>query len=239
MKDTIKKQFHLMTEDWILGGVLILGGFLVGQILHALILHTDPTATHSVPLGSILAAAAAVVFVIMESTSSIRTLFHMEVSMGCTRKRFYVSFFTVQLTSCAAAFLLLLFLAWIENDLNAWLYPGLAAKLDFMEGLLKWGVPAALAVTTVGDFCGTLLMRFGRTAFWILWAVWMLLCVGFPQVHDAIEEAPGSFFGVLGMRILEMTGKVPTGGWMALLAAAVIGCAVGAWQIIRKQEVIS
>lgn len=228
-----------MAEDWILGGGLILGAFLVGQILLAVLLNMDKTVTHIVPLGSIMAAAASGIFLIVESVTSIRIMFHLEVSMGCTRKRFSVSFFTVQLMTCAAALLVLLFLAWGECYLNSWLYSGFASKVDFMKGLLKWGVPTALAVTTVGDFCGALLMRFGRTAFWILWGVWMILCIGFPQIHDAMEEAPGSFFGVLGMRIIEMIGKVPAGAWIGLLAAVVIGCAAGAWQIIRSQEVLS
>lgn len=182
MKDTIKKQFQIMAEDWILGGGMILGGFLLGQILLAVLLNTDQTETYIIPLGSIMAAAAAGIFLIVESVTSIRIMFHLEVSMGCTRKRFSVSFFTVQLMSCAAALFVLLFLAW---------------------------------------------------------GVWMILCIGFPQIHDAMEEAPGSFFGVLGMRIIEMIGKVPAGAWIGVLSAVVIGCVAGAWQIIRSQEVLS
>ena len=236
---TIKKQFHILWREWVIVGAMILGGFVFGIGLHTLILRLDDTVESYFPMGSIMGIIMSAMYCAILIVVQIRQYFNMEISMGCTRKRFFVSYYAVCLAVDLIYPFILAALSAVENALNRAWYPHLTGEFDLVPYILKWGVPVAVGVTLVAGFCGVLMLRFGRTAFWILWAIWMILAIGIPQIHTAMEEAPSSLFGRVGSSAAALLGGLP--GSVRVGGLAVIGlvCFAGTWGFVRRQQVVS
>ena len=117
------------------------------------------------------------------------------------------------------------------------IYPDVEKEMELLPWLLKAGIAAALALATAGAFCGALVLRFGKKAFWGLWFLWMFGFLGVPAISDAVEEAPESFFGMLGQQASEIFRRMPVNAWLLLGAAAVLLCIGGSWLLLRKQQV--
>lgn len=239
MAGTIRKQFRILWEEWIILVFMTLGGFLVGILLHAFIIHMDHTVTTYFPMGTVMGMIMAVMYILLLTMTQIRWYFNLEVSMGCTRARFFVSYYAVCLAVDVLGTLLLILLSTAENQLCKIWYPTLTSEFDFVPYLWKWGIFTAFLITAAGGFCGGLLIRFGRKAFWAIWAVWMVGCLGFPRVQTAMEEAPGSIFGRIGNSIAESFRAIPASILIAAAAVLIIACLAGSWAIIRRQEVTS
>ena len=92
-------------------------------------------------------------------------------------------------------------------------------------------------ITIAAGFCGVLLLRFGRPAFWILWAIWMILALGLPQIHVAMEEAPESLFGRIGNIAADAFGSIPWNVAVGLIAVVGMACVAGSWFFVRSQQV--
>lgn len=239
MRETIKKQFYVQWKDWIWFFGLVLGGYVIGMILHYVLTVTDSTATSYFPLGTIMGMAMAGVYLFVMVLVQIRIYFNLEVSMGCTRAGFLVSFYLVNAagTLLGAGFLTVLEAA--ENALDGLLYPGLEREVDLLPYLLKWGVPAAVAVPMLAGFMGALLIRYGRKAFWVLWGLWMFGALVLPRILEAASEAPETLYGRVGGWIAREFGAVSTNVWIAAGAVGSLLCLAGSWMLIRKQQVVS
>lgn len=236
MLKAIKQQFQVSWKDWSWGIALILGAAVFGQILLAFIMYSEPTVTY-IPVGTIMAAIAAVLYVGIMVITQIRVQFHIQVSMGCIRTRFFVTYFLLSFAAGVLSWLLVLAVGYIENILNPIWYPGLGNELDMMPYLIKWGIPAAALTTVIGGFCGVLIMRFGKVAGWILWGIWMFACVGFPQFHEATEEVPNSLFGQIGFGVMSVLTSVPGHVWFIILAVVSVFCFAASYVMLRKMEV--
>ena len=125
----------------------------------------------------------------------------------------------------------------LENTLLRTVYAGLTEEINFLPYLIRWAVPAAAVLTVIGGFCGALLLRFGRKAFWIMWALWMFGCIGIPGISDAVIEKPESFYGQIGIAAGNILSQISVQTWGMILGAVSIGAMIGMWIIIRKQQV--
>ena len=94
-----------------------------------------------------------------------------------------------------------------------------------------------MAGPMIGGFSGSLVMRFGQKAFWAVWAVWMLLCIGTPRIIDAAKDAPQSLFGMIGKGVLQILNVLPVDGWIIAGTAASLLCCIGSWLMLRRQQV--
>lgn len=238
MLATIKKQFKLDFAEWV--GVLaavLLGAALFGQVLMALIAHFDGDIKRYAPVGTIMAILMMGIYVGIMFMANIRLQFHIQVSFGCTRRRFFVSYYIFVFAVALTGWLLLLALAYVENALNPVLYPNLGGELNLVPYLWKWGIPVAAAVPIIGGFCGVLIMQFGRIAAGILWVLWMVLCLGIPNLDDAAENAGNSLFGQICGGILQMVAGVSGTTWVMLAAGICIVCLAISYIMIRKMEV--
>ena len=239
MLTTIEKQFRILWGEWLVIAAMILGGFAVGLILHTIIMRLDSTAESYFSMGTIMAMVMGVMYCFILSITQIRLYFNMEISMGCTRKQFFVSYFVVCLVVDLVYPLALAVLGIGENALNRAWYPNLTNEIDLVPYILKWGIPTAILITIAAGFCGVLLLRFGRPAFWILWAIWMILAIGLPQIHDAMKEAPDSLFGRIGNAVFGAFGGVSRSAVIGAAAILGLACLAGSWFFVRRQQVTS
>lgn len=239
MIQVLKKQFCAFWFDglWVIGLTAGLG--IVGIILYQIILGTDKVDGPYVPLGTIIAAATALIMILALIMSAFGLYFNTEISMGCTRRRFFFSFFFVALVTGMAGYGLVLLVHLLENALNGALHPELTREVEMMPYLLRWGAPAVLLSVVWSMFLATLVLRFGKKAYWLLWAVWMILCIGFPRVVEAIAEAPNSVFGKIGGAAVKLFSGVPSGTWALAAAAACVAGLAGTYWFLRRQQVMN
>lgn len=232
MIKVIKKQVQVLWGDWLWEFVAVLIIWLIGfGILHLIMLED---ADSWLALGTLMAVIIEAMIALLTGAMSMGICFNLQVSMGCTRKRFYVSYYLANVIKDLLIVLLLLLLCATETQLCGWIYPGTAGKLDLFPWLLKLGVPAALAVPAVGSLCGAILLRFGRKGYWVLWFLWMFAFLGVPRIMDAPD---GTLFGELAGWITRVAQAVPAGGWILAGAVGILLCIAVSWGMLKKQQV--
>lgn len=236
MLEAIKKQFQVQWKDWIWYGLITAGVWAIGCIVFGILLANEEEGTYF-ELGTIMGCAVVVMMGLFTSMIQVRMSFDMEVSMGCTRLRFFVSYYIVNIVMNVLIVLLLMLLCAAEREIYAMVFRGRKEEIDIMGWIVQLAVPLALAGPMVGGFGGALVMRFGQKAFWAEWAVWMLLCVGGPRIIDAAKDAPQSLFGVIGNGIGRILNILPVDGWIAAGTAVCLACCAGSWLVLRKQQV--
>lgn len=232
----IKRQFSVLWDSLMYEIVLIIGSGLIGAVLFQIIMRTDKSITSYVSLGTLIGCMIAVIYTFIMS-AGMPIYFNLEVSMGCTRKEFFLTYFAVCVMENIFALIFLAILCRIENTIYARVYPALSGKINLLPYLFKFGIPAAIGLVIVGGLCGTLVMRFGKKAFWIIWGLWMVGGIAIPQIHEAQTEAPNSVFGIIGNKAMGMFRGIPGNIW---IFAAVIFCLVSFavnFYLIRKQQV--
>lgn len=102
----------------------------------------------------------------------------------------------------AGYYILLVLLVLLEKKIRSFLIAqdiavGKKAELIW-SWTIRYGFPALLVFTIVSILFGTLWMYFGKVAGVILW---MALCLGGPNIADAVTDAPDSILGRIGLGI--------------------------------------
>lgn len=236
MVKSLKQQLCVLwkTEIWEFG--LILGGCLFGVILLRIIIWADKSVNTYFQMGTIMGSLMGIIWGIAMG-ASLYMYYNTEISMGCIRKNFFLSYFLVNVLTNLLGVLLLLGLCKAESALYARWFPNLQSEMDIFPYVLKFGVPGAVALSVIAMFIGTISLRFGRKGFWVIWALWMILCIGGPRISDAATEAPDSFFGILGKCIIKAGKAVPGNIWVLLAVMVCLVCFIGSFLMIRKQQV--
>ena len=237
MVQSIKKQMKISLGDWGIGLGLTAGGVIFGLIFSRIMQAVDQIELADAALFTVVFGAfAAGLFVVVYMGFSLLMNFDLQVGMGCTRKEFVFSYY---ITGALGSLVLVLFVALV----------GLASQMAYAGScdtdhilvavpiILKWGIPTAFALPAVSSMCGALVLRFGKAAAWIIWGIWMLGCLGLPNLAEHISEMPDSAVGRAGTGIMSMLRNLPGSTWIILiLLAGVIGFAVEA-RILLSQEV--
>lgn len=238
MLTVIKKQIRVQWENWMACLAIILGGWLVGGVLFRVISGFLAEETKEyIPIGTVMGAALAVIFLGFIGMMSLELYFNLEISMGCTRGRFFVSYYLTCLIINLMGAGLVVLTAIAENQIGLWLYPDLEKSVNLIPYLLEWGVPVAVFLSVFSVLWGALGMRFGKKIHFVLWGLWMLTCIGGPRIIEAVEEAPDSVFGKFGSLLAMITKAVPGSAW---LTGGVVFCIVGflvTYGILRRQQV--
>ncbi|MEY8427206.1 hypothetical protein AALA00_05670 [Lachnospiraceae bacterium 46-15] len=236
MLEAIKKQFQVQWKDWMWYALIAAGVWLIGCIMFGIILANEGEDTYF-ELGTIMGCAVVVMMGMFTVMLQIRLSFDIEVSMGCTRLRFFMSFYIVNIVMNVLMVLLLMLLCAAERGIYSMAFPGRKEEVDIMGWIVRLAVPLALAGPMIGGLGGVLVMRFGQKAFWAEWAVWMLLCVGGPRIIDAAKDAPQSLFGMIGNGVQRILNMLPVDGWIIAGTAVCLACCAGSWLVLRKQQV--
>lgn len=232
----IKKQFSIQWRDWILMLAFEAGAFLFGFILFSVIMRFSDESTYFA-MGTVMGAMMALIFSVVQSLSGMQIYFNVEISMGMTRKQFLVSYLMTCFCANILNMVLLVGLNALENTLLRTIYAGLTEEINFLPYLIRWAFPAAVLLAVYGGFCGTLLLRFGRKAFWIMWVLWMFGCLGIPKISDAVTENPESVYGKIGVFLGDVLRGISPNVWITAACVLGIGAFAGMWIILRKQEV--
>ncbi len=237
MLDGVKKQAGLLWKDLLVGIPFILGGFLLGMIICALVMKLDTTVDASVPLGTLMAAVAAAAYLVIMACGEMSVNFPLQVSMGCTRRKCFVSLCLLLLLTVPGAFLLLLLLGAAEQKLLPFLYSGMQIEMQVLPWILRIGIPVGILLILAAVLGTALVMRFGRIAFWIFWFLWMTGCMGIQPVSQWIHRNSQSNLARLVKTAAGFLRSVPVGVWIllgVLLGAVML---LISYSILRRQEV--
>lgn len=234
---SIKKQLLIQWDAWVLGIAILCAGGVFGMILLSVIMRFDKEATSYFPVGTLIAALICGLYSILTVIGQTLVYFNMEVSMGSTRKQFFVSTFVVNVLENVSFVLMLVAICAAENALYAVWYAGMENEINLLPYLIRYGIGAALALLMISGFCGALILRYGAKAGWTFWVVWMVGCIGLPRVIEAADEAPNSFFGIIGNNLAGLMQRVPWNIWLCLVVIISLGCFAASYLLIRKQAV--
>ncbi|MCD7883412.1 MAG: hypothetical protein LUI87_06880 [Lachnospiraceae bacterium] len=237
MKKAIKNQFQINENTCLAVLLLVLGFFLAGMLVLAILMRfAIDEGEGTFPLATILAAFAGFVFLFANFGEDYTSQFHTQISLGCTRKGFFVSVLLNHLVLSAFGMVVLLVLAAAEDALNVRLYPLEEPEFVIFPILLRYGIAAALGLPAAAALFGTLCNRFGQTVRTIFFILWMMFWIGWPRVADVLfepeTESPAVFQG-----IAKGITAVPSGMWPVVGMLALILALGTAWMLMRSQQV--
>lgn len=237
MLENLKRQFAVQWETAAAGCAVMLGAWLTGVVIHAVIQGMREPPDEVVALGTCIACVAAAVYLLFVMIGQISLYFRVEVGMGLTRRNFCLTHFVFCLTEALGYTAVLILLCAAEDKMNGLLYPGKDSLADLVPYLCRWAFPGAAALGALGNLAGALLMRFGRRIAVVLWAVWMLLCIGVPRIFEAAEKTPESPAGRVWAGIIRAASGIPRYLWLLLLAAVSLACFAACWTLLRRHPV--
>lgn len=219
------------------GELLALGGIMLAmmgiELLISFLFATFEDGNNTLVFSGVIVIAFTFFFHIFINCFGFIPEFNIAVSMGETRKRFVWSYYCFSIIEMLLIIGLGFMIGKIEKIIISLCYP----QQECIE--LFWNhINIFMIVVMIVIFSGVellvsaFLLRFDRKAFWILWCIWMIGCLGPAYItkHDEIaEKILGVLEHVLAAKSLYVTLSV-----VLLLGIMAIGIA---WRLLKKQQV--
>ena len=234
MWKAIKRQIYVQRDTFAVIAGIMLGFWVLGVAALAIAMHFIEEKVYF-PLGTCCALIALGLAMLFFAFVEVVVYFNVELSMGSTRREFFVSNFVVCLLATAEVFVLTVLLYKVEEALNR--IQGAGGKtIQLLPYLLRIGIPIVALLVIVAGLVGAIFLRFGRPVMVIAWIAWMFLCIGVLRIHDAAEEAPDSLWGRIGNAVGRLIGGIPGYLQWTLFAAVCAAGIAGTWVLLRKQQ---
>ena len=236
---TLWNQIKFQKELYLIGGLVMLGLYLFGMILHDFLLMGDDEVTGVLCMGSFMAMIAVISMMLFFVGIHMVQIFNYAVAMGQTRKRIFPAYTIATFLT----FLVLEIFLKVLNILEVWrlglMFPGLDIE-NFVEPALH--IPYLLAFALVGTafsvLLGAAISRFGKAAFWVWWVMIMAVCIGGPRAGAyLVTYCADSRLTALMMEMLDFVAAHGEAiGVVAVIAATMIFTGA-AYLIVRRQQV--
>ena len=177
MLEAVKRQLKSTYDHAILSYVMSILGFLAAMVMWLVLRGVLRKEAQYVPLGTIMALGLCGLCILFSQIFQTKLLFALEISMGSTRRIFFLSYLLVQALYNAGNYILLVLLILLEKKTRPFLVAHNVAAGKKAELIWSWtiryGFPALLVFTIVSILFGTLWMYFGKVVGVILWTLWM------------------------------------------------------------------
>ena len=241
MLEAVKRQLKSTYDHAILSYVMSILGFLAAMVMWLVLRGVLRKEAQYDPLGTIMALGLCGLCILFSQIFQTKLLFALEISMGSTRRIFFLSYLLVQALYNAGNYILLVLLILLEKKTRPFLVAQNVAAGKKAELIWSWtiryGFPALLVFTIVSILFGTLWMYFGKVVGVILWTLWMAFCLGGPNIADAITDAPNSILGKVGLGIAGMISFFSGATGMIVGIVIVIAVLVIIYCMMQKQAV--
>ncbi len=226
-----------ISELYITLGTAFACGFF-GIILTLVIVRLDDTVTTYAPLGSFLAVIFSLLFSLIFGAFAYGNLFNTAVTFGCTRKEFITASGITSLLNVAIDAVAVIVIYLIENALGKILYSGMECE-NLLQYLIDYRIILGiiLFLPVLRMFLGALILKFQTKAFWGLWAVWMLGCIGGPGVSKYMEKNPDSVAAEVIRKVMEFMTHMSGPVLLVVLLALVVVLLLVSVALLRKQSV--
>ena len=217
--------------------LLIVLGFLFGEILLFLIMFLEDDPGSWFCMGTVIALVMLLVTTVLFYGVGYTGAFSLALSMNCTRRRFILDYSGKILAHLVLGYLLVLGLYRLELLVGNAAFPDypLEAELSF---LTDWRVVLAgiAGMLLSALFVGAMFGRFGRKAGLIVYLVWMFCCFVVPKIFTA-EPGGEGVFDQAALLTQSALLRMPMAGWLTLGAIAAVSMLATVVVMARKQMV--
>ena len=217
--------------------LLIVLGFLFGEILLFLIMFLDDNPGSWFCMGTTIALVMVLVTTVLFYGVGYTGAFSLALSMNCTRRRFILDYSLKILAHLVLGYLLVLGLYRLELLIGNAAFPDypLEEELGF---LTDWRVVLAgiAGMLLSALFVGAMFGRFGRKAGLIVYLVWMFCCFVVPKIFTA-EPGGEGVFDQAALLTQSALLRMPMAGWLTLGAIAAVSMLATVVVMARKQMV--
>ena len=217
--------------------LLIVLGFLFGEILLFLIMFLEDDPGTWFCMGTVIALVMLLVTTVLFYGVGYTGAFSLALSMNCTRRRFLLDYSFKILAHLVLGYLLVLGLYRLELLVGNAAFPDypLEEELGF---LTDWRVVLAgiAGMLLSALFVGAMFGRFGRKAGLIVYLVWMFCCFVVPKIFTA-EPGGEGVFDQAALLTQSALLRMPMAGWLTLGAIAAVSMLATVVVMARKQMV--
>lgn len=187
-------------------------------------------------LGTVLAFTCCVMLGTITGMINYGTSFNMMVTMGRTRKEFYVANFVSSIVNNLLGMAAILLFAALERGFGMLVYQ--EAEYEAIEGFLfdfRVIIAYVLGMAVLRMVLGALFLRFGNKLMWVIWGICILVGIMAKGISRAVESKNAVMLWLQeagkGFLHLEKVLQV----FIMLAVSAVL--VVGAWLLTRKRAV--
>ena len=217
--------------------LLIVLGFLFGEILLFLIMFLEDDPGSWFCMGTVIALVMLLVTTVLFYGVGYTGAFSLALSMNCTRRHFLLDYSGKILAHLVLGYLLVLGLYLLELLIGHAAFPDypLEQELGF---LTDWRVVLAgiAGMLLSALFVGAMFGRFGRKAGLIVYLVWMFCCFVVPKIFTA-EPGGEGVFDQAALLTQSALLRMPMAGWLTLGAIAAVSMLATVVVMARKQMV--
>lgn len=187
-------------------------------------------------LGTVMALTGCVMLGIIVGMISYGQSFNMMVTMGRTRKEFYIANFVSSLINHLLGMAVIFLFATLERGFGRLVYREVEYRA--IEGFLfdfRVIIAYVLGMTVLRTVLGALYLRFGNKLMWVFWGFCMLVGVMTKGISKAIENKNRIVVWLteVGKGFLNLANVLQV---LIMLAVGAV-FAVGAWLLTRKRAV--
>ena len=179
MRKTIKNFIYIKRKETAIMMIAVAIAIIAGMVLGFFVSMGDD---ETVQLGMMMALSAYVIFDIIFEGFTFGQHFTLCLQMGVTRKNFLSSYVIFKVIKNMLALSIIAILGAVDRVVSKNLVSKLL-RVRFVDAYSQVFSGRALVVTIslavllafLAVFVGAALLRFGRIAFWVLWALWWMI----------------------------------------------------------------
>lgn len=207
-------------------------GYLIGLIIVFIVMNATKENSYAT-VGTMLAVIVFAFMNLFGISFSFMGDFNMAVSMGVTRKSFVAGYALFNLLEIAVLEVEIILFGMFEKFMLKTAFPQASMEIDLTTFFTwKYLLGAMVVFTVLEMLLGAVILRYGVKAFWVLWAIWMIVCLA-PMNIEKNEKLSGEL-AKLG---LFLGGTLTPQGMVVLVIVLTIVVAAITWNILRKQRV--
>ena len=239
MLEMIKKQFQIRYKD--LFGILATAAasFAASTILLTVIMAYGKENT-VFEIGTFMVIVMIIVLSIMVGTVKFTTQFNNAISMGKTRKNFFVSYTVVTIVMTSLEAIMVYAFHYIERMEFRIFYTAIPLEFDMSTVLrVPYVMMAVLLCSTLQLLLGSMVLRFGRKFFWAIWAVYMMICLLPSRVEKAMDSGSDSVLATFGRWVSTVFSGLTPQFLFLWSVIFIVVCLVISGMSLRKQQVIN
>lgn len=203
MIKTIKSLLKIVAGDIGIMMVIVSVVMIAGGVIDYF-LYSGSTSETVVEVGIIMAIASYVLYELIFEGIGLGQIFNNSLAMGVTRKRLFPSYVILCIMKNTIGLLIIIVLGAAERFYCRRAFPDNAKEDVYMVLFTGRGLFITISlmflVSIIAVFVGALILRFGKKAFWPLWAVWMMACL-LPGKLGKVIDPDGEISNMLGKNV--------------------------------------
>lgn len=228
MKNTllmIKQLLQVTYKNILIFEGIILGGYVFGFII-SLIIYNSSDDHLFVNLGTFMAMMFLLIEVFFGAIFTCSADFVLAITNGKGRANFVIARYALYVIEFGVGLALIK----LGNAIDTAFAKAGDKAIDFLS-VPEWPtfLVIALVVPALVMCASALYVRFERKAFWVLWAIWMVVMVAGPRITSAMHKEPESAAAKIGFFF---QNAISVGSAQFFIVAAVVGVCIFALNFV-------